>query len=785
MSLRIWLPLTGNLNNNGVSETIATNYNITFDTNGKLGSCALISTAGNKLTIPNPINTSTDEFSISCWFYLTQFTNGYACICCDRTQTSGKGIAIWIQASAMRIDTNEMWTFSKTTDLNTWYHFCLTWSKTKGKYVYIDGVQVAYKESVGLIDNITSTLWIAESMQNNVGSYSLVGKLNDFRIYDHALSVKEIKEIAKGLICHYPLDGMGANKNLFDFQSIASKWVQDGANAVDYEDDIYGNVLKVIATSNSKRIYRSVSNVWNQDQIYTVSFLAKADEEVSCNMSRSIANYSPNFTLSTEWKRYYGQITSTVTTSGGTLSFTILSTDIPVYITQVKLELGDKVTPYVPGEGDSSYNVLNLNNLSLPDISGITQENATIVRSVNNIINSPRYLLSTQFTHDYKSVITLPNFNFEYMDYGTLSFWINIHSFKYWSHFVFFANSFNWTGKEYDFIIVATSGNSGDTEYESKAVCLDCCSYTNSYTMSVNTWYHIVITWDAVNYVIKRYVNGILHSTNDDSTNKRLDTYRTKHNNHFLGNGYITDNNRGYFDLSDFRLYSTCLSADDIKELYNKPIILTNNGDMISQGEYVEDNSALQFYKNGIIKSAKIVEDSLVDVFIQTNPVQQYTPTDINNWTTTYGKWMITDDDLPGDKFRIYLTVQYNGFDTSSTSGTFNIRFQGANFTSPTTSAWSGSNAVTNALNSQYSLKTLVLSGVSGTYTYECTFTLTEDFYNNYYGSNIGLRSDYSNGTAWIKVSDIKIIPEKYLLESNVKTKVGQNYISTKEIIEN
>lgn len=38
--------------------------------------------------------------------------------------------------------------------------------------------------------------------------------MNDFRIYNHALSLKEVKEISKGLVLHYPLNqnvGLGLN----------------------------------------------------------------------------------------------------------------------------------------------------------------------------------------------------------------------------------------------------------------------------------------------------------------------------------------------------------------------------------------------------------------------------------------------------------------------------------------------------------------------------------------------------------------------------------------------
>lgn len=40
--------------------------------------------------------------------------------------------------------------------------------------------------------------------------------------------------------------------------------------------------------------------------------------------------------------------------------------------------------------------------------------------------------------------------------------------------------------------------------------------------------------------------------------------------------------------MSDFRVYATCLSDADIKELYNTPVSIANNGTMLVAGEIVE-----------------------------------------------------------------------------------------------------------------------------------------------------------------------------------------------------
>jgi hypothetical protein len=38
------------------------------------------------------------------------------------------------------------------------------------------------------------------------------GRINDFRIYDHTCSAKEIEEVARGLAIHYKLDKLNGTK---------------------------------------------------------------------------------------------------------------------------------------------------------------------------------------------------------------------------------------------------------------------------------------------------------------------------------------------------------------------------------------------------------------------------------------------------------------------------------------------------------------------------------------------------------------------------------------------
>ena len=80
--------------------------------------------------------------------------------------------------------------------------------------LYINGVQVDSKEA-------SSALYPGTRL--TIGSYYTFtsanifnGSMNDFRLYDTALSAREVREIAKGLVIHYTLATPGNNNLLKD-----------------------------------------------------------------------------------------------------------------------------------------------------------------------------------------------------------------------------------------------------------------------------------------------------------------------------------------------------------------------------------------------------------------------------------------------------------------------------------------------------------------------------------------------------------------------------------------
>ena len=114
------------------------------------------------------------------------------------------------------------------------------------------------------------------------------------------------------------------------------------------------------------------------------------------------------------------------------------------------------------------------------------------------------------------------------------------------------------------------------------------CNSNNRGTFTItaptaNTWYHVVVMRDdsLSDAGMQLYINGVKQTTrgSQDSWNHTTDTLLVGRRS--SGSGIVGA-------LSDFRMYSTILTEAQVKELYNTPLTLTNNGRLLAQGEYVE-----------------------------------------------------------------------------------------------------------------------------------------------------------------------------------------------------
>ena len=201
MSLIHWWPLNGNTTDLGISPC-AVSGTPAFATNGKIGKCL----SGGTLTMPAAATAQVfnkDAVSVCFWLY-----NGGSAGCIFGTEgmTAPNNRRFTLFQYPTANDLHWSWqnedsggTFTSgiangAIPSNAWSHICAVWDKGTAR-IYVNGTQVG--TSTG---TCTSTNWAYDTI---IARPSSTRYYNDIRIYNHALSVKEVKEISKGLILHY------------------------------------------------------------------------------------------------------------------------------------------------------------------------------------------------------------------------------------------------------------------------------------------------------------------------------------------------------------------------------------------------------------------------------------------------------------------------------------------------------------------------------------------------------------------------------------------------------
>lgn len=214
MSLILWLPLQGTLENKGISDIVVDGHSSTVDTaHGKLAlSCQKFARSTSQYLSFPAFLSADSEFTYCCWFN-TSSLDQTQCLFSQRTAAAVTGFSIFYMGAStdeIRFDDGASLSSSGTiSTANQWYHIAVVRTATN-KYIYINGTL----RGSGARNNptkVNTNYALIGGSQGNATAVptdnALNGYLQDVRIYDHALSAAEIRELARGLTLHYKLNG--------------------------------------------------------------------------------------------------------------------------------------------------------------------------------------------------------------------------------------------------------------------------------------------------------------------------------------------------------------------------------------------------------------------------------------------------------------------------------------------------------------------------------------------------------------------------------------------------
>lgn len=483
-----------------------------------------------------------------------------------------------------------------------WTHVTITYHNPT-MTVYINGIK---KYTYSGVSNSSSFEY-----QTRVVWQNAYRKLNDFRIYNECLSPRQVKEISKGLVCHYLLgevDGKIGGRNLIK-NGKGNEKAGFFKNFPTVTDE-YGEF-----TLKSKKTYATISlydgfvygcrdypvgekYTWSYDIMYTAWNFPTGSNRGEFWMGQRYTNAPSGETATGAWrgvtrhilpvvgqngcelnKWYHVKQTVTIPQQASSnvgqqnyISFYNSNANVEASFTarlkNVKLEKSSTATPWTSApEDDASF----YDNI-IYDTSGY-ENNGSVTDSTCPTWSSdtPRYKGSYVFNGNnqylkFQNPITSSSTDF------TISCWVKFDDIT--------GNSTICTMRTAVGNGIALFKIGNKIRFDDNGQCT-----FSDYTISANEWIHVVVTRSSS--CKKLYVNGILKQTkNMVGDMKLISNVGTIGASSQSGNGISN-----YFNgqLSDFRIYATALDNQTIEELYKVGALVDNNGNLMLAGEVIAE----------------------------------------------------------------------------------------------------------------------------------------------------------------------------------------------------
>lgn len=514
----------------------------------------------------------------------------------------------------------------KQVPLNEWHLLTTTYDASVGFKHYVDGILDAESKDEANKNLMFVTPSVRIFDTNADGSYSTASfDINDFRIYDHALSTKEIIELAKAKILHLTFDDVvEPTVNYIPDGSFINKTAQvpylgncyQGSLAFATGDDntpCEGNILEYTSTGTSSYMdnYMGAGSklaTAAEGDVFTVSayFKSKTGVAISGRLRLFPMNSS------------YGYISapSVVVNANGSWQRVEFSFTMPAGTIGVSVRMDN----YTPG------GVLQINGWQLEKKPKATNfVNGTrataVVADKSDYFNDASVDLATTpfFTDDCKIgrkcsrfegtkkialVTTL--FDMPTLKPITVSAWIRPTSTGNYMHIASnrkASTSFDWL------FFLHISDN---------ALCFHGTGQNkSSYIPPLNQWTHVVATVDSSG-LLKLYANGIkVYEISGYQPYGGVSGGQL-----VIGHdGYSNENFKG--DIDDVRIYATALTAAQVKELCEVRGSIDNKGNLFVGNLNIDSTlvGAARIDKKGFFNCKKISDHGVVDGLVAWYPL--------------------------------------------------------------------------------------------------------------------------------------------------------------------
>ena len=587
MALRAWYRLNGNTSNYGVGDMDLTQATAPTWSAGILGAQALNEGSFNWTAAQTASVMNNTAFSYAAWIYVTATDSDNMIF----GNNSERLFALFQYPT--RNDLHWSWKYNDSGTVaagvregvlpdNTWTHIAFSYKQGNVKF-YINGSQVASES----ITYSRSNFSVATNVIHNKSGR----RLQDVRIYDHALSAKEVRELSRGLAFHIPFYGdgyPGIGENI-----VSSAWEADTAVSMGqyYTTMLYDNNFWGLAAGDTYTYRIKITAPADRGISARIQFFTDGNTRTSVvgnTIPAGTTGYSVITDTLSSSQRAYTRMELCITTANSSVTSTCT-----VYVGELKLERGDHATPWSPPASSSAHG----------SDYGIVKETAgygtvSVNGSPTAISSGPRYGMSAHFAGENTGNAG------DYVEYtapaglakATWMAWINIDD----------------TQGGYPSLDTKKGNPTGDlwlsVNTESNAVWAYYGGIYNSKRtpmFSPGDWHHIAFVWNTG--ITQWYVDGEVQGASVDMSSKSTTWPSSVHT---LGTSYTGSSWSGAklkSRLCDWRFYSTALTADDIRGIARAPVSFTDNGE-VHCGALVERDGQVSVEKSSIVKCSAVSE---------------------------------------------------------------------------------------------------------------------------------------------------------------------------------